>query len=42
MGGSDVQVDSRSATGQERGGKKRVQIDIEAAVMGERWGCDRG
>ena len=31
-------MDGRSATGQEKGGKKRVKIEREAASTGERRG----
>ena len=37
-GGTAVQVDGRSTTGRERGGKKRVKIERKAASTGERWG----
>ena len=40
-GGSDVQVDGQSATGRERGGKKLLQIEREAASKGGRWGAIR-
>ena len=37
-GGSAIQVDGHSATSQERGGKKRVQIEREEASTGKIWG----